>query len=103
LTSGTSRAINRFMPLNVTTARRRHELLGETGEVILPVDCKFGMVNVRDASGDLFQVPCRLEEQGSGSAAAIPKGARVKLVAYNAKETMFYVLPDPSSAGSTTK
>lgn len=88
ITSGTSRLINRFMPLNVTTAKRRHELLGSTGEVILPIDATFGMASVRDPSGDLYQVPCRLEAGGT-----VPKGARVKLVAYNARESLFYVLP----------
>jgi membrane protein implicated in regulation of membrane protease activity len=99
LTGGTSRMINRYVPLNVTTAKRRHELLGSTGEVILPIDAKFGMANVRDASGDLFQVPCRLEDAGDGT--MIPKGARVKLVAYNARELLFYVLPDVSVANVT--
>jgi hypothetical protein len=90
ITSMTSRAINRFMPLNVTAAKRRHELLGSTGEVILPIDVKFGMASVRDSdSGDLYQVPCRLENTGD----TIPKGARVKLVAYDARESLFYVLP----------
>lgn len=90
LTSGTSRAINRFMPLNVSLARRRHELLGASAEVVLPVDGKFGMAIVRDNGGDLYQIPCRLE-LGSET---IPKGARVKLVAYSARESLFYVLPE---------
>jgi hypothetical protein len=98
ITGGTSRAINRFMPLNVTTAKRRHALLGSTGEVVLPVDAKFGMLSVRDVdSGDLYQVPCRLE---STSGAAIPKGARAKLVAYSAAESLFYVLPEAPVASS---
>jgi hypothetical protein len=77
------------MPLNVTTAKRRHELLGSVGEVILPVDVKFGMASVRDESGELFQIPCRLENAGG----PVPKGAKVKLVAYNARESLYYVLP----------
>jgi hypothetical protein len=94
ITSTTSRAINRFMPLNVTSAKRRHELLGSTGEVILPIDAKFGLASVRDSdSGDLYQVPCRLENSGN----TIPKGARVKLVAYDARESLFYVLPAASN------
>jgi hypothetical protein len=87
-TNGMSRAINRFMPLNLTFAKRRHELLGSVGEVILPVNANFGMASVRDEGGDLFQVPCRLETGQSGT---VPKGARVKLVAYSANETLFYV------------
>ncbi|WP_428939998.1 hypothetical protein [Fontivita pretiosa] len=102
ITSGTSRAINRFMPLNLSTAKRRHELLGSGGEVILPVDSKFGLVSVRDESGDLYQVPCRLE-CGDDEHRVIPKGARVKLVAYSAKESLFYVLPVSKSVYASSE
>jgi len=102
ITSGTSRAINRFMPLNLSTARRRHELLGSGGEVILPVDSKFGLVSVRDESGDLYQVPCRLE-RGDDQHRVIPKGARVKLVAYSAKESLFFVLPVSKSVYASSE
>jgi hypothetical protein len=77
----------RYVPLSETYARRRHELLGSTGEVVLPVDRAFGMAVVRDVSGELFQIPCRLE---SGEA-TIAKGSKVKLVAYNADEKLYYV------------
>ena len=91
ITSGTSRAINRFMPLNVTTAKRRHELLGSTGRAVYQIDSKWGMVSVRDTdSGDLFDVPCRLERS---TTTPINKDEAVKLVAYSAKEGMYYVLP----------
>lgn len=89
VTGATSNTINRFMPLNLTLAKRKHELLGSIGEVVLPVNGKFGMINVREASGDLHQVGCRLENGNE----TLPKGSHVKLVAYSAKESMFYVVP----------
>jgi hypothetical protein len=80
--------LTRYVPLSETYARRRHEFLGSTGEVVLPVDDKFGLVSVRAISGELFQLPCRLEAAGG----TLDKGARVSLVAYNANEKLFYVV-----------
>jgi hypothetical protein len=96
-TSGTSRAIDRFMPLNLTFAKRRHELLGAVGQVVLPIDANFGLAAVRDDGGDLFQVPCRLE---AGQTRIVPKGARVKLIGYSARETIFYVRAIESTIGA---
>jgi len=79
--------IARYLPLYETTARRKHALLGAVGEAIFPIDHKFGMVSVRDDMGDLYQIACRVEEPGE----PIPKGAKVQLVAYNAKQGLFFV------------
>jgi membrane protein implicated in regulation of membrane protease activity len=81
--------IGRYLPLFETTARRRHDLLGSVGEAIFPIDRKFGMVVVRDTTGDLYQVPCRVPPDAD----PIPKGARVQLIVYNAKLRLFYVAP----------
>lgn len=80
-------AIVRYLPLYETTAKRRHALLGCIGEAILPIDQKFGMVGVRDATGDLYQVPCRAGE----SCDVIPKGTMVQLISYNVKQGLFCV------------
>lgn len=74
-------------------SRRRHELLGSLGEALYPIDEKFGMVCGRDDRGELFQVACRTEE----GKPPVAKGAAVQLVAYTAKEQMFYVVPAESS------
>lgn len=81
--------IDRYFPLCDTSARRRHALLGLTGEAIFRIDDHFGMVSVRDDQGDLYQMPCRLE----AGCEAIPKGATVQLIAYNAKQGFFFVKP----------
>ena len=79
---------------NVTNiSRRRHELLGSLGEALYPIDEKFGMVCGRDDRGELFQVACRTEEGQQ----PVAKGAPVQLVAYTAKERMFFVVPADSS------
>jgi len=72
--------------------RRRHELLGSLGEALYPIDAKFGMVCGRDDRGELFQVACKVEEGQE----PVAKGAPVQLVAYTAKERMFYVVPAAS-------
>ena len=79
--------IARYLPLYETTARRRHELLGSIGEAVLPIDQRFGMVCVRDDTGDLYQLPCRMNSEGD----PVPKGSKVQLVSYHAKQGLFYV------------
>jgi membrane protein implicated in regulation of membrane protease activity len=88
--------IVRYLPLYETNARRRHALLGFEGEAIFPIDHKFGMVSVRDDTGDLYQVPCRVDENTE----PIAKGSKVQLVAYNSKLGLFYV--SRKEAPSTT-
>ena len=88
--------VARWLPTSETYVHRRHDLLGCTGEALFPIDNRFGMVTVRDTDGDLFQVPCRVQE-GQDS---IPKGHRVRLVAYNGKQQVFYVTEQSSAATS---
>lgn len=83
----------RFLPLYETNARRRHELLGCVGETLYTVNEKFGLVSVRDESGELHQVPCHAGVNATG----IPKGARVQLIAYNARQDSFEVRPEQNS------
>jgi membrane protein implicated in regulation of membrane protease activity len=86
-TSGFARLMARWAPLSETYARRRHELLGLVGEALYPINDQFGLVSVRDDRGVLFQIPCRIFREGS----PIDKGSRVRLVAYNGKQRLFYV------------
>jgi hypothetical protein len=98
VTRGVSAMIIRYLPLNETYVRRRSELVGRTGEAILPIDHTFGLVAVRDDSGDLYQLACRVGENVS----PIEKGARVRLVAYDAKAQSYFVAQiEPVSGRST--
>jgi hypothetical protein len=88
LTRLLGRLMVRYLPLNETTARRRHELLGLNGEALYAINDRFGMAAVRDDRGELYQVPCRVE---AGSD-IIAKGTVVRLVGYSAKDKLFYVV-----------
>jgi len=92
-----STLVTRLLPTNETYVHRRHDLLGCTGEALFPIDSQFGMVTVRDTDGDLFQVPCRVREGED----TISKGHRVRLVAYNGKQQIFYVIGQPQAAKSS--
>lgn len=80
-----ARIVARIMPLDETSAWRKQELVGTTGEAIYTIDEKFGKAAVRDPQGYRFQVPCRV---GVG-AEPIAKGQRVLLVEY---EEDFYIV-----------
>ena len=83
-------ALVRWMPLNETSAKRRHALLGAVGEAIYGIDGNFGLAGVREpGGGDFYQVACRVTD----GAPPISKGSRVKLVAYGGPDGSFYVVP----------
>lgn len=86
----------RYFPPSETYAKRRHELLGLTGDAIFAIDREGGMVSVHDERGDLFHLPCRVHRDGP----AIAKDSRVKLVAYNGKRQMYYVVPAERTAAA---
>jgi hypothetical protein len=91
-------AMVRWFPTHETYVQRRHELLGAVGEAILPIDSNFGMAAVRDEYHDLFHIACRLH----GNGAPLEKGTKVKLVAYNGKQKIYYVTQhDPAVASRT--
>jgi membrane protein implicated in regulation of membrane protease activity len=83
------RAIDRWIPLDETSARRRHDLLGLTGEAMYDITARFGMLRVHDDRGELSQVPCRVADGYD----PIPKHGRATLVAYNARERLYHVFP----------
>ena len=91
-------AMARWLPTNETYVQRRHELLGAVGEAILPIDANFGMAAVRDDYHDLFHIACRVH----GNTPPLDKGTKVKLVAYNGKQKIYYVTQhDPAVASRT--
>jgi hypothetical protein len=79
--------IGRFIPLNQNLAMRRGDLVGEEGQAIYGIDERFGLVAVRDPRGDLKQLPCRV----ASGVEPIPRGTRVRLVAYRAADRTFFV------------
>lgn len=91
---GVASLVSRCVPLNETSARRRHELLGSVGQALFPISRQFGLVAVRDVEGNLFQVPCRVGPDADD----IAKGTAVRLVGYNARQQIFQVVPAESVA-----
>ena len=81
--------VGRWMPTMETYARRTGELVGTAGEATYDIDHQFGMANVRDLRGDLFQVACRVYPDGK----PIQKGTKVLLVDYNDDQKWFFVTP----------
>ena len=79
--------MGRFVPLNETYAKRRGELVGCIGEAMYGINQTFGMAVVRDDRGDLHQVSCRV----AAEVPPVAKGAKVRLVAYGAKDRTFFV------------
>lgn len=86
-TGAFARLMGRLMPLDETTARPKSHLVGQVGEALYRIDERFGMVVVKDARGERYQLPCRV---GPG-AAAIDKGRQVLLVDYRKDEDVFVV------------
>jgi len=87
LTALFARVVGRWFPLAETYAQRKQELLGLEGEALYPIDQKFGMAFVRDSRGEVFQLPCRVASRDE----PIAKGARVRLVGYNARLGVYRV------------
>jgi len=88
----------RWFPTHESYIQRRHELLGAIGEVILPIDSNFGMAAVRDDNHDLFHVACR----ANAIQQPLEKGTKVKLIAYNGKQKLYYVAQyDPAVPSRT--
>jgi len=52
-------------------------------------------VTVRDDHADRFDLPCRI----SKGSPPIAKGERVRLVGYNAKQQLFYVVQEKTDQG----
>lgn len=90
LTRWIARLIGKFLPMSENQAQRTDDLVGRTGVALSPIDCAFGLVQVRSAHGDIFQVQCRV----AADRPAIGKDQKVLLVDYDKNDRFFYVIPD---------
>lgn len=79
--------LGRYMPGVLTSAQRRSQMVGLTGEAALPINDRFGRAAVRDRYGTLHQLNCKVPP----GASPIAKGTRVVLTKYLEKEDMYYV------------
>ncbi|MEM1013547.1 MAG: hypothetical protein AAGI46_15165 [Planctomycetota bacterium] len=78
VTATTSQLIARYMPLSESSAERRSSYVGRRGTVVFTVSPKTGTISVRDAGGDLYQLPARTRD------GTIAPGTDVVLTDYQA-------------------
>jgi len=91
-----ARLIGRALPPISTTASRAEALVGRAGTVISPfVDERYGLVHLRNAGGTLMSV-FAITGQLAG-AAPIRRGQPVVLVAYQAEQRRYVVVPAESA------
>lgn len=91
-----ARLIGRALPPISTTASRAELLVGRAGTVISPfVDERYGLVHLRNAGGTLMSV-FAISGQLAG-AVAIRRGQSVVLVAYQAEQRRYVVVPAESA------
>lgn len=83
--------LSRIMPTTETYGTSLAELVGRRGEASLSINERFGKAQIRDDSGQLHEVTCRMDT-GQKS---LPPGSRVILVSFDPGEAIFTVCPDP--------
>ena len=87
LTGSIARLVNRVMPTLETTNTTSYDLIGSTGDLILPADTTQGLVLIK-RQGDVYQVDCRSETP-------LPKGASVLVTSYEEGTKVYWVCKDP--------
>lgn len=81
----------KIMPQTETYAVSNQQLVGKRAQALFNITEEFGRARLRDNSGNLIGVPCRV---GPGER-EIPSGSRVVLLHYDAERKLFLVRPDP--------
>jgi membrane protein implicated in regulation of membrane protease activity len=88
-TAFVSRMVSRFMPTTETDSVTKYNLVGCTGISTLPCDSNGGIAQIRNKSGDLYQIQCKSDQP-------IPKGAQVLTIEYHESSDSFTVVVDPT-------
>jgi len=87
-----SRMVSKFMPTTETDSVTKLDLIGCTGVSTLPCDTNGGLAQVKNKSGDLYQIQCRSDQP-------IPKGVQVLTIEYHESSDSFTVVVDPTVVG----
>lgn len=98
LTGLIARLLARFAPSVETYAVKRQDLVDQVGEALYDIDEKFGLVAVRDARGNLYQLPAR-----TGTGPRIGKGTKVLLFDYDAPGKVYLVSVFDSQAKASRR
>jgi membrane protein implicated in regulation of membrane protease activity len=91
-TAFVSRLVGKFMPTTETDSVRKMDLIGCTGVVTLPCDQSGGLAQIRNKSGDLYQIQCKADN-------LIPKGTQILTIEYHESSDSFTVVVDPTFSG----
>lgn len=83
--------LSKIMPATETYAVSKRQLVGRLAEVRYTVTETFGRAQLRDDTGVLQEVSCRVKP----GEAEIPPGSRVVLLSYDEREKVFFVRRDP--------
>ena len=89
-----ARPLARWLPSTESHAPTRRDLAGRVGTVVFAVTPDSGVIQVRDDSGNLHQVPCRMNSHSDGTdPPSIPKGSEVIVVSYEDDTGRYLVVP----------
>jgi hypothetical protein len=91
-TAFVSRLVGRFMPSTETDSVHKVDLIGCTGVATLPCDANGGLAQIRNKSGDLYQIQCKSDQP-------ILKGTQVLTIEYHESSDSFTVVMDPTFLG----
>jgi membrane protein implicated in regulation of membrane protease activity len=87
LTGWTARGVARIMPSTETYRVSKTDLVGKTGQLVLPADTSYGLAQVRDHEGNVHNLTCRTAE------GTIPKGSDVLVYDYDEEKKVYVVAP----------
>ena len=89
-----ARLVYRVLPSTETYSITKHELVGRTGELMLPADTNSGLASVQAPDGSVLQVACRTYE------GSLPKGGEILVVDYKEEGDLYVVAPMPVEQSS---
>jgi Protein of unknown function (DUF1449) len=85
-----NRLVGRFMPTTETDSVCKMDLIGCTGVATLSCDQSGGLAQIKNKSGDLYQIQCRADH-------LIPKGSQILTIEYYESSDSFTVVIDPTN------
>lgn len=86
-TGKTARLIARVLPSTETDSVTKYDLVGQSGELMLPADMTTGLASVKAHDGSVHQITCRTNE------GSLPKGGEVVVVDYKEDGDVYVVAP----------
>ena len=95
LTAKLARFIAKVMPSTETYSITKQDLVGSSGELMLPADTTTGLAQVSDHEGNVHNITCRTYE------GSLPKGGKVLVVDYKEEGDLYVVAAMPADENRT--